>query len=71
MIYINDIFIIKKIKIEYRERIQEILKKLLKTKLKIKFSKNKFKKEKIKFLRYIVGRRNIKLDSKKIRILKE
>ena len=71
MIYINDIFIIKKIKEEYRKRIRKILKKLLKTRLRIKFSKSKFEKEEIKFLRYIVERRDIKSNSEKIRILKK
>ena len=55
MIYINDIFIIKKTKKEYKEKIRKILKKLLITELKIKFSKNEFEKKKVKFLRYIIG----------------
>ena len=71
MIYMNDIFIMKKTKKEHRERIRKILRKLLKTKLRIKFFKSKFEKEEIKFLGYIVGRRDIKPDPKKIRILKE
>ena len=71
MIYINDTFIIKKIKKEYRERIRRILKKLLKTELKIKFSKNEFEKKEIKFLRYIIEQEDIKSDSEKIRILRK
>ena len=71
MIYINDIFIIKKTRKEYRERIQKILRKLLTTELKIKFFKSKFKKEEVKFLRYIVEQKDIKLDSKKVRMLKK
>ena len=71
MIYINDIFIMKKIKKEHRKRTRKTLKKLLKIRLKIKFFKNKFKKEKVKFLKYIVGREDIKSDSEKIRMLKE
>ena len=71
MIYINDIFIMKKIRKEHRKRIRKILKKLLKTRLKIKFFKNKFKKEEVKYLRYIIERENIKSDSKKIRVLKK
>ena len=50
----NDIFIIKKTKEEYRKRIRKALEKLLKTELRIKFFKNEFEKEKIKFLRYII-----------------
>ena len=71
MIYINDIFIIKKIRKEHRERIREILRKLLQTELRIKFFKSEFKKEEIKFLKYIIGREGIKSDSEKIRILKK
>ena len=54
MIYINDIFIMKKTKKEYREKIRETLRKLLKTRLRIKFFKSEFEKEKVKFLRYII-----------------
>ena len=71
MIYINNIFIIKKTKKEHRKRTRIILKKLLTTKLRIKFFKNKFEKEEVKFLRYIVERGDIKPDSEKIKILKK
>ena len=71
MIYINNIFIIKKTKKEHREKIRRILEKLLTIKLKIKFFKSKFEKEEVKFLRYIVGRRDIKLDLEKVRVLKK
>ena len=71
MTYINDIFIMKKIKKEHRERTRKTLRKLLKTKLRIKFSKSKFEKEEIKFLRYIIGQEDVKSDSEKIRVLKE
>ena len=71
MTYINDIFIMRKTKKEHRERTRRILKKLLKTGLRIKFFKSKFEKKEIKFLRYIIERESIKSDSKKIRILKK
>ena len=71
MVYIDDIFIMEKTKKEYRERTRRILEKLLKTELRIKFSKSEFEKEEIKFLRYIVEQRDIKPDSKKIRMLKK
>ena len=61
----------KKTKREHRERIRKTLKKLLKTGLKIKFFKNEFKKEEVKFLKHIVGREDIKSDSKKVRMLKK
>ena len=67
----NDIFIIKKTKEEYRERIRRTLKKLLTIELKIKLSKNEFEKKKVKFLRYIIKRKDIKLDPKKVKILKK
>ena len=71
MIYINDIFIMKKTKKKYRKRTRKTLKKLLITGLKIKLSKNEFKKEEVKFLGYIIGQEDIKSDSKKVRVLKE
>ena len=61
----------KKTKEEHRERIRKILKKLLKIKLRIKFFKNEFKKEKVKFLRYIIKQNDIKSNPEKIRTLKE
>ena len=71
MIYINDIFIIKKIKKEHRERTRRILKKLLTTELRIKFFKNEFEKKEVKFLGYIIEQEDIKSDPEKIKILKE
>ena len=54
MTYMNDIFIMKKIKVEYRERIQKILKKLLTIELRIKLFKSEFKKKEVKFLRHVI-----------------
>ena len=61
----------KKIKEEYRERIRKILRKLLKTELRIKFSKSEFEKKKVKFLRYTIEQEDVKPDPEKIRTLKE
>ena len=61
----------RKTRKKHRERIRKILKKLLTTRLRIKFFKNEFKKKEVKFLRYIVGQGDIKSDLKKIRILKK
>ena len=71
MIYINDIFIIKKIKEEHRKRIRKTLRKLLIIRLRIKFFKNEFKKEEVKFLRHIIEREDIKLDSEKVKMLRK
>ena len=71
LVYIDDIFIMKTTKEEHRKRVRRILKKLLKIELRIKFFKNEFKKKKVKFLNYIIERKEIKLDSEKIRILKK
>ena len=61
----------KKTKKEHRKRIRKTLKKLLKIELRIKFSKNEFEKEKIKFLGYIIKRKKIKSNLKKVKTLKE
>ena len=71
LIYIDDIFIMKKTKKEHRKRIRKTLRKLLKTELKIKLSKSEFEKEEVKFLGYIIGRKGIKSNSKKVKTLKE
>ena len=71
MTYINDIFIIRKTKKEYRKRIRKTLEKLLTIELRIKLFKNEFEKKEVKFLRYIVGQEDIKPNPEKIRVLKK
>ena len=71
MIYIDDIFIMKKTKKEYKKKTRKTLRKLLTIELRIKLSKNEFKKKEVKFLRHIVGREGIKSDPEKIRVLKK
>ena len=61
----------RKTKEKYREKTRKTLEKLLTIKLRIKLFKSEFKKKEVKFLRYIVGREDIKPDSEKIRILKK
>ena len=60
MIYMNNIFIIEKTRKEHRERIRKTLRKLLIIRLRIKFFKNEFKKKEIKFLRHIIGQKDIR-----------
>ena len=67
----NDIFTIKKTKEEHRKRTRRTLRKLLKTRLRIKFSKSEFEKEKVKFLRHIIGKEDIKPDLEKVRMLRK
>ena len=54
MIYINDIFIMKKTRKKHQKRTRKILKNLLTIELRIKFSKNEFEKKEVKFLGYII-----------------
>ena len=61
----------KKIKKEHRKKTRKTLKKLLKVRLRIKFFKNEFEKEKVKFLEHIIRKGDIKSDPKKIRILRK
>ena len=67
----NDIFIMRKTKEEHRKKIRKILRKLLITELRIKFFKSEFEKKEVKFLKYIVERKDIKPDQEKIKILKK
>ena len=61
----------KKTRKEHRKRIWTTLRKLLKKELRIKFSKNEFKKEEVKFLEHVIKQEDIESDSKKIRILRK
>ena len=61
----------KKTKKEYRERIRKTLRKLLTIELRIKLSKNEFKKKEVKFLRHIVEQRGIRSDPEKVKVLKK
>ena len=54
IIYINDIFIIKKTKTKHQERTRKTLRKLLTTKLRIKLFKSEFEKKEVKFLRHVI-----------------
>ena len=54
MIYMNDIFIMKKTRTEYRKRTRKILGKLLTTRLRIKLFKSEFEKKEVKFLRHVI-----------------
>ena len=67
----NDIFIMKKIKKEHRERIRKTLRKLLTIELRIKFFKSEFEKKEVKFLRYIIRQEDIRPNSGKVRVLKK
>ena len=69
--YMNDIFIMKKTKKEHREKTRRILRKLLKTRLRIKLSKSEFKKKEVKFLKHIIKKKEIKSDSKKVKTLRK
>ena len=71
LVYMDDIFTMKKTKEEHRERTRRTLEKLLKAGLRIKLSKSEFEKEEVKFLRHIIGKGGIKLDPEKVRTLKE
>ena len=61
----------RKTKRKHREKTRKTSRKPLTTRLKIKFFKSEFKKKEVKFLRYIVGREDIKSDLEKIRMLKK
>ena len=67
----DNIFIMSKIKKEHRKKTRKTLRKLLTIELRIKFFKSDFKKEEVKFLRYIIGQEDIKSDPEKVKILKE
>jgi predicted GTPase len=69
IIYLDDILIFSKIEEEYKEYIKKILRKLIDENLRIKIEKTEFYVKKINFLGFIIGRKGVKIDKKKIQII--
>jgi hypothetical protein len=71
IIYLNDILIYSKTEREYKKYILKIFKKLINKNLRIKFEKTEFYAKKINFLIFIIDRKEIKTDKKKVQIILE
>jgi hypothetical protein len=70
MVYLDDIIIYSNTKEKYKLYIRKIFQKLVSAGLQIDIRKYKFKIQRTKFLGYIIGIDNIKVDLDKIIIIK-
>ena len=67
----NNIFIINKKVIKYRERVRRILKKLQEIELQTKQSKYEFEKFRIEILERIINKKEIRSSLEYLRIIRE
>jgi hypothetical protein len=67
--YLNYIYIYNDSIKEYAKYIREILDRLKKTELYVKFFKYEFDKKEITFLKYVIGVHKIRINDAKIRII--
>jgi hypothetical protein len=67
--YLNKIYIYNDLIEKHAKHVREILDRLKKTKLYIKFFKCEFDKKEIIFLKYVIGVHEIRINDVKIRII--
>jgi hypothetical protein len=67
--YLNNIYIYNDSIEKYAKYVREILDRLKKIKLYVKFSKCEFDKKEITFLKYVIGVYRIRINNAKIRII--
>jgi hypothetical protein len=67
--YLNNIYIFSDSIEKYAKYIREVLDRLRKAKLYIKFFKCEFDKKEIAFLKYVIGVHEIRINNAKIRII--
>jgi Reverse transcriptase (RNA-dependent DNA polymerase) len=65
--YINDICIFNNLNEKYAKHVREVLTRLRKIRLYVKFSKYEFDKKEITFLKYVIDIYNIRINNAKIR----
>jgi hypothetical protein len=67
--YLNDIYIYSDSIEKYTKYVREILDRLKKIRLYVKFSKCEFDKKEIIFLKYVIGVHGIRMNDAKIKII--
>ena len=70
IIYLNDILIYFETLKKHVDHVKKMLNNFMKKKLQLKFEKCEFHKQKIKFLKFLMNNKDIKIDSKKIKAIK-
>ena len=71
IVYLNDILIFFKIKKKYVKHVSTILSCLNKRDLKLKSKKCEFHKIEMKFQQFVINQKRIRIDSKKIKVIKK
>ena len=71
IVYLNDILIFFKTMKEYVKHVNTILSCLNEKDLKLKSKKYEFHKIEMKFLKFVVDQNEIRIDSKKIKVIKK
>jgi len=66
LVYLDDILIYSRTEKKHRNYIKQILKILLKENLRINPDKTEFHRKEVEFLGYIIEKKGIKIDQKKI-----
>ena len=63
--YVDNILVIRHNQVTHREKVQKILMKLYRARLRAKLAKCQFKVPRVKFLGYVVGKEGVSTDPKK------
>ena len=66
LIYLDDILIYSRTEKEHKDHVRQVLEALLKENLRINPDKTEFHRKEVEFLGYIIKRKEIKINQKKI-----
>ena len=67
--YLDDILVYSKTQQEHTKHVKDVLRYLQKAGLKLNLKKCKFNKLEVEFLGYIIGIKEIKIDSEKVKVI--
>ena len=67
--YLDNILVYSNTQQKHTKHVKDILRCLQEVELKLNLKKYKFNKPEVKFLRYIIGIEEIKIDSEKIKVI--
>ncbi len=69
IVYLNDILVYSKMKKEHVQHVKKVLQTLKKVNLRIKSEKSEFHVQSVQFLKFIIMFQNLKMNSKKIKVV--
>ena len=67
--YLDNILVYSNMQQEHTKHVKDVLQYLQETGLKLNLKKYKFNKVEVEFLRYIIGIKEIKIDSEKVKVI--